>query len=349
MNKRLLQTLGWIVVLLTAAPALAASGIQGRVAWQGQLVPGVTVRAYRAIADMAAGKEIAASAPTSLDGTYSLELPAGEYFLTARDYADRPAAGKHFCYYSGGPVRVTPGRFTNVGFNLIRIPEEAPAVAGEATGIRGEITFLGEPLEKCYLYVYRDTSRGFRGPAYFVQPVGKGHFRLRLPPGEYYLLARKRAKGGQFGPIEVGDYFNYYYGNPVKIEAGRMQQVRIETITRLAMLEEGEEPPFRGLTGTVIGPDGQPAAGLHVFAYRDPAMTGTPDLFSPPTGPDGRFRLPLPGDGPWYLLARQNFGGPAAGGELYGKFQGTADNGVTLEAKDVEREVTIRVEAKPGS
>lgn len=346
MNRRVLQIACLLGLLLAALPALAASGVKGRVAWEGELIPGVTVRAYRAIADIAKGKDAGASAPTTLDGTYSLELPPGDYFLTARDYQGKPVAGKHFCYYSGAPVQVAANQFTNVGFNLIRIPAEGAPTKGDATGLKGKITFQGEALEKSYLYVYKDPSRAFRGPADFVQPVEKGTFRLRLPPGDYYLLARKRAKGGQFGPIEVGDYFNYYHGNPVRVEAGQMQEIQIETITRLAMLEEGDEIPFQGLTGTVLGPDGKPAAGIHVFAYRNPAMTGNPDHFSPPTAADGRFRLPLPSGVSWHLLARQSFGGPAEAGELYGKFGGAADHAVLLRADEKEREVTIRVEAK---
>lgn len=330
-------------LFLAPTLALAATGIKGRVAWQGELVPGVKVRAYRSVPDIAAGKAVATSAPTGLDGIFSLELPPGEYYVTARDFEGKPAPGKHFCYYSGAPVRVTAGNTTNVGFNLVRIPKEAPPVSGQGTGIRGEITFQGELLEKSYLYVYKDGSRGFRGPAYFVQPVEKGKFRLRLPPGEYYLFARKRAKGGQFGPVEIGDHFNYYHGNPVRIEDGKMREVRIETITRLEMLEEGDTPAFRGIVGTVVGPGGKPAAGVRVFAYRNKAMTGHPDLFSEPTGPDGRYRLPLHGDGPWHLLARQSFGGPASPGELYGKAAGTA---ITLKPKETSREVTIRVEKK---
>lgn len=323
--------------------ALAAGGVKGRVAWQGELVPGVKVRAYRSIPDIAAGKAAATSAEAGVDGTYTLELPPGEYYLTARDYEGKPAPGKHFCYYSGAPVKVAPGAFTNVGFNLIRIPAEGVAATGQGTGIRGEITFQGEALEKCYLYVYKDPSRGFRGPAYFIQPVEKGKFRLRLPPGDYYLLARKRAKGGQFGPIEIGDHFNYYHGNPVRIEEGKMKEVRIETITRLSMLEEGGAPPFRGIAGKILGPGGKPAAGVRVFAYRKAAMTGHPELFSEPTSADGRFSLPLPENGPWYLLARQSFGGPAGEGELYGRLAGGA---ITLKPKETSREVTIRVENK---
>ena len=104
----------------------------------------------------------------------------------------------------------------------------------------------------------------------------KGRFRLRLPPGEYYLLARKRERGGQFGPIEPGDYFNYYYGNPVTIHAGVEQEVKIETVTRLSMLEEGETAPFRGVQGVVTGPGGTPAKGVVVFAYRPGRRISSP-------------------------------------------------------------------------
>ncbi len=335
-----------LLILLHTLPALADSGVQGRVAWRGELVPDIRVRAYRSIADIGLGKELAVSAPSDMDGTYRLQLAPGEYYLTARDYAEAPKAGGHFCYYSGAPVRVNPGGFTNVGFNLVKIPAEPPPVKGDLTGIRGEITYQGEALEQCYLYVYKDSSKDFKGPAYFVQPVAKGSFRLRLPPGDYYLLARKRARGGQFGPIEIGDYFNYYYGNPVRIEKNEMREVQIETISRLSMLEEGENTSKRGVSGTIVDPQGKPAGEVRVFAYRQPEMTGTPDLFSHPSDASGHFSLPLPDDGPWYLLARENFGGPAEEGEWVGRYGGPQGQAVTLTESKPNNEVTIHVERK---
>ncbi len=331
---------------LSALSALAESGVQGRVAWRGELVPGVRVHAYHSIPGIASGKVVAVSSPAEQDGTYRLLLPPGDYYLTARDFDGAPLPGKHFCYYSGAPVRVAEGAFTNVGFNLIRIPAEAAPIQGETSGIRGEISFQDDPLEQCYLYVYKDPSKDFKGPAYFVQPVAKGDFRLRLPPGDYYLLARKRAKGGQYGPIEIGDHFNYYHGNPVRIEAGQTREVRIETITRLSMLEEGENNEPRRISGRLLDPEGRPAAGLRVLAYRQAAMTGTPSTLSAPTEADGRFDLPLPDDGPWYLLARERLGGPAEAGEQVGRHGGGAGKAVSLQGKKILDEVTIHVARK---
>lgn len=331
------------VLFASGAVAEAASGIRGRAAWRGEVGAGVTVRAYRTIADIPRDQPVAVSAPTALDGTYSLELPPGTYYLTARNYDKSPEPGKLFCYYSGAPVTVRENVWTNVGFNLVRIPKETPPESSPSSGIRGEITFQDTPLEKVYLYVYKDPGDGFKGPGYIIQPVEKGSFRLRLPPGDYWLLARKRAKGGQFGPIETGDYFNYYYGNPVRIEAGKTREIKLETITRLSMLEEGEMP-FRGVRGLIRTGTNQPVAGLRVFAYRDAQMTGAPDFFSPPSGNDGRFELSLAGDGPFYLVARKDFGGPVEEGEYIGKMQGNAK--IVLDSRHQVREVTINVEKK---
>jgi len=342
MMKRILLILA---LVLCASSVLAATGIRGRIAWRGELVADITVRAYKSIADIAAGQTVAVAKPSKIDGTYSLELPPGSYYMTARSYDGDPKPGDYFCYYSGSPIRVAPGHETTVGFNLVKVPQEEPATEAGYSGIKGELNFQGDPLERAYLYVYKDAARGFKGPGYFVQPVAKGKFRLRLPPGEYYLLARKRAKGGQFGPIEIGDYFNYYYGNPVRIEPNRIIDVQLETITRMPMLEEGESVPFNGLRGQVKDKSGKPVPGLHVFAYRQPGMTGTPDFFSQPTASDGSFALSLPGDGLYYLLARENFGGPAVEGEQYGKFDGSPDHSIRLQSGSAVQEVTIHVEA----
>jgi hypothetical protein len=329
-------------LLLGTGLAWGVSGIQGRAAWRGELIPGIVVRAYRSIPDIAAGKAVAEAAPVGLDGTYKLELPPGSYYLTARDGSGPLRPGNYFCYYSGAPVQVVEGGYRNVGFNLVRIPQEAPAEKALRSGIRGEISFQDAPLERAYLYVYQDADKGFKGPGYLIQPVAKGTFRLNLPPGQYWLLARKRLRGGQFGPIETGDYFNYYPGNPVTVTANEVREVRIETITRLSMLEDDPNAPFVGVRGRIVDAAGKPVARLHVFAYRQAAMTGTPEFFSAPTGVDGRFDLSLPEGGPFYLLARQEFCGPASEQELYGRHELP----VRIDPRKKPQEVTIRVAPK---
>jgi hypothetical protein len=333
------------LICLVAATAFAESGVKGRVAWRGELIPEITVRAYRQVVDIAAGNPVAVSAPTDMDGLYQLELQPGNYVLTASNSAGELKAGDLFCYYSGSPIQVPANGYRNVGFNLIRVPVEQPVKKAKRSGIYGQLSYQGEPLEKAYLYIYKDPGKNFKGPGYFIQPVARGDFRLNLPPGDYYLLARKRLQGGQFGPIQIGDYFNYYFGNPVHIEAGQLREVRIETVTRLSMLEE-EVVELQGVSGQVVDETGKPGAGLYVFAYRHAEMTGNPDFFSAPTGPDGRFDIALPDSGPFYLLARQAFGGPAGSDELYGKLHLNDGSPMAVSPSSEQEEVVIHVAPK---
>jgi hypothetical protein len=339
----------FLMFFLTLLPAslLAASGVKGRVAWRGELVPGVIVRAYSSIDAIATTNVVATSTPTDQDGTYRLELPAGRYYLTARTFDGHPSPGDYFCYYSGAPIVVQAQGYRQVGFNLIQVPQEESAKGGKRSGIWGEISYQGQPLERTYLYVYKKTDSDFKGPAWFIQPVEKGRFRMSLPPGDYWLLARKRQKGGQYGPIEIGDHFNFYYGNPVHIEKSQLKNIQLETITRLSMLEEDPDAVFTGISGSVVGPDGKAAAGLRVFAYRRATMTGTPAYISAATGADGSFKLSIPEAGSYWLLAREVIGGPAATGELYGRLQTAGDTGIALSEKQMSKEVRINVATHP--
>jgi hypothetical protein len=327
---------------LFALPALADSGARGRVAWRSELIQGVTVRAYRAVEDITTGEPVAVSAPSDQDGIYHLDLQPGSYFLTASNQDGELKPGDLFGYFNGSPLQVPTEGYRNVGFNLIKVPQEKSAKASTRSGIYGEITHQGEPLERVYLYVYKDPGSGFKGLGYFVQPVERGKFRVNLPPGDYYLLARKRARGGQFGPIEQGDFYNYYYGNPVHVSAGEVREAQIEMLERLAILEE-EVVVFQGVRGQVVDASGEAQPGLYVFAYRSAEMTGTPDFFSAPSGPDGHFELALPGAGPYYLLARQAFGGPAEVNELYGKLNKKDGHPLAVDLSQSVSDVEITV------
>ncbi|NCP02467.1 MAG: DUF4198 domain-containing protein [Deltaproteobacteria bacterium] len=336
-----------LLFFLVLTQPLIAGGIKGRVAWRGELVPGIRIHAYTSIDSIAQNKSVAVSQPAAQDGTYQLELPAGRYYLVARSYVQEPAAGDYFCYYSGAPVVVSRDEYRQVGFNLIQIPPAQPDIQAERSGLRGEITFQGQLLERTYLYVYKQTDSDFKGPAWFVQPVEKGRFHMSLPAGDYWLLARKRLQGGQYGPIERGDYFNFYYGNPVHIASGQQKYIQLETITRLSMLEDEPGAVFRGIRGKVLNAEKLPVAGLRVFAYRSAEMSGTPAYISAATDIEGRFELPVPESGHYWLLARQQIGGPAASDELYGRLQKPGQAGLELSPSQNQHEVTLYVEPHP--
>jgi len=350
---------GWVAPLLLLAilPGLCAAGeftgVRGRVAIRGEVVPGVTVTAWREFEAGLSSVPFARSEPTNAEGVYSLALPPGSWFLTAAGTGERPAAGPAegdlFCYYGGNPVRVKPGRTTNVGFNLVRVAADPePALPYGVSGVVYDEK--GEPLAGGTVYFYKSPSDGFRGiPGFFARVGTDGSFRARIRKGSFFVIARKRESGELFGPTEIGDYFGYYARNPVVLNEGDAAGVRIDAVPRLGMLEkfEGFEAQERGITLRVQVTDasGSPVSGVRVLAYRTEGMTGFPAYVSGKSGEDGRADLTVLDEGIYFLLAREKLGGPAEA-EWYGKYAGSPDHSLDVRKGSAPPGVRITVERR---
>lgn len=326
------------LVLAGTAAAGEVTGVRGRVALKGEVVPGVVIFAYR---DFDAGLDsapLATSSRTNAEGIYELPVPAGTYHLVAAK-TDAPGLsglreGDLFCFYGGNPVRVEPGRVTNVGFNLVRVEKDPPP--DPAYGVSGAVFDEdGKPLAGAVVYFYQSPSDGFKGiPGFFARTGGDGTFRARLRKGAFFAVARKRESGDLFGPTQIGDRFAYYVRNPITLtEGGGTRGIRMDAVRRLSMLEKFEGFPAveQGIAVRVrvVDGSGKPVAGLRALAYKQSGMTGHPAFVTGKTGADGIAELTVSGEGIYHLLARENLGGPADG-ELYGKYAGTPDHSVKI-------------------
>ena len=346
----------FLAVLLAVAPSLSFAGgftgVRGRVALKGEVVPGVTVLAFRDFDAGLSSEPDARSGKTNAEGIYSLELPAGNYHLVAVK-SDSPSLaglreGDLFCFYGGNPVRVEPGRATNVGFNMIRVGED-PAPDPSA-GVSGAVyDENGKPLSDGAVYFYGSPSDGFRGiPVFFARVGEDGTFRARVRKGKFFVIARKRGSGDLFGPTEIGDHFGYYTRNPVVLAEGGNRGIRIDAIRRLGMLEKFEgipaEPSGVFLRVRIEDASGAPVPGVRVLAYRTEEMTGHPASVSGRSGGDGAVELPVVEEGTYFLLAREKLGGPAEG-EWYGKYGGSGDHSIRI-SKDPTAPLRIVVERK---
>ena len=308
-------------------PAATGPGVEGLAVLRGDFVMGVVVLAF---AQPGAGPKdvpLAVSAGTDESGRYRLALKPGSYYLVAVKTAAAPwpfpaAKGDLFCYYLGNPIVVAPRKMTRVGFNMVRVGDSPAAVAGEGAGIAGQVLFEDKPLSRAYVHVYRDAATNFRGMGVTAVPTGAdGRFRIKLPPGSYYVLARKRQGGGMYGPPGKDDYIGYWPGNPVTVRPGTFTPLPLEATTRVDLLEEiwfTEGASVGWFEGNVTEAAGKPAAGLYVLFYIDEAMSGTPAFVAGPTDAKGHFRVRAAA-GKFHLLARSNLGGPLEAGEWYGK------------------------------
>jgi hypothetical protein len=344
------------LLLALAAPLLPGSapaaeeftGIRGRAALGGVVGPGVRVLAFR---DFAAGLRsvpAAVSEPTGADGTYSLPLPPGNWFVVAARSAAKElsgiAEGDLFCFYGGNPVRVSPGRATNVGFNLVALGRDpAPDPAYPLSGV--VIDEEGKPLPGAVVYVYRDPADGFKGmPLFFTRTGADGAFRARAGKGTFFVVVRKRESGELFGPTSIGDRFGYYHGNPVTLAAGETRGIRIDAVRRLGMLEkfDGREPAPQGIAvrARVTDREGKAVAGVRLLAYRDAEMAGHPAYVSGQSAPDGTVELLVLDEGEYWFLAREKLGGPAES-EWYARYGGTAGTAVRVGKGGADLAITV--------
>jgi hypothetical protein len=337
MGMRRAKRLGAALLFCTLAAGTAgaeekakATGIEGVAAFRGDFLAEAVVMAFPGPGPGREDVPVATAPPTDDSGRYSLTVPPGSYYLLAvkRDGDPWPlqeGAEGFFCYYLGNPIIVEEGKMTRVGFNMVRMGVEEEPLRGERSGISGRLLFEDDPLGRAYVHVYRDGSTNFRGMGMAAIPTGaEGLFRVKLPPGNYYLLARKRLGGGMYGPPGKNDYIGYYFGNPVEVRSGEFRQVALETTTRVDLIEEiwfTEEEGAGWFRGNVADADGNPVEGLYVLFYDDKDMTGAPVFVAGPTGAGGKFKVRA-AEGKYYLLARSNLGGPPEAGERYGKYRG---------------------------
>lgn len=329
------------------------TGFRGWVSVNGERIPGVTVYAYREYERGTATDPVALSEPSRPDGSFSVALPAGSYFLVAAKTESGNLAGLRtgdlYCFYGGNPVRVAEGRPPSIALSLLRVGGDPDPVAGY--GITGTVhDELGAPLSGAVVYGYQSAADGFKGmPGVFTRTREDGTFHLRVRKGTFFVLARKRVSGDLFGPTLPGDRFGFYPGNPVSLAEGRGKGVRIDTQPRQAMQEKLGDAyapvPAILLRARMVDGAGRPAAGVRLLAYRNEGMTGTPAFVSSRSGNDGSVALEVAGEGTYFLLARENLGGPADG-ERYGKFMGTKDHSVKVTRDGAAGTVEIVVERK---
>lgn len=295
--------------------------IKGRAAYKGEVFSGIKILVFKDKENIDLSKPDIIAGETKIDGSYEFKVPAGRYYLVAlKKKFDSgnltPEEGDLYCFYSGSPVEVVERGVTYVGFNLIKVPKSKPDKKSNNSGIFGRVTFEGKNLEKSYVYIYKDFRGGFRGPAFIVYPSFDGNFNINLPPGTYYVIARKRTKGGMYGPIEEGDLFNFYYGNPVVVRKGVMKNVEIECVKRLSQLESDEGYPM--LSGIIRDKNGNPKSGIFVMLYHNKDMQGKPVYISGRSDSKGNFSVKVP-PGKYFITARENIGGPPITGEWVGK------------------------------
>jgi len=200
------------------------------------------------------------------------------------------------------------------------------------TGLRGQILVKdsGAPVAGAFVNIYPDTISNLLGPSQFISSPtdAQGRYQIEVPPGTYYVVARKRLSGQPTGPLEPGDFYSEHQRIKVRIEAGKLAVVDLPVVAMTAPMffksRVVDRETTTGIHGTLVDQAGKPVMGGFAMAYTDPEMKRHPDYASTLSDEQGHFTIYLPEGGIYYLAARIHAWDMPVPGEPYGKYGGLA-------------------------
>jgi hypothetical protein len=275
----------------------------------------------------------ALSVRTAADGGFASRVPPGSYYVVAEGTFEGTPV---FAFSGQNPVRLESGKRW---LGMKAVPAERPVAGtgepGRGAVVAGEVRYLGAPVENAYVYVYSDPESLFKGMGIAMSPPTgpDGRFEVEnLPESTYFLVARKREAGAATGPLEKGDLYGFYPGNPVYLKDRASTRVVVEMVEKEKTLSYSEVTSGAEtvLRGTVVDRAGVPQAGVYAFVYDDRVFGHQrPYAHSGRTGADGTFAIYLDRPGTYYLGARENFGNSPKPGERFGFYDGTPDHAVS--------------------
>ena len=273
------------------------------------------------------------------DGRAVLFLAPGSWYLSAAD-----GTAGIYGWYGSNPVQIRAGEAIEVTIPAVPASDAgvgAPSAmtAAAATSVppgeesvSGAVIGEGGAVIGAEVAFYLDASTQFRGPGYLeAETDERGAFEARVSPGRYWLIARRRSGPQPFGPLEVGDDFGFYPGNPVEVHAGERVAVRIPAVRVLRKSGWSAPSTLRSrVSGTIRDASGQPLPGYRAFLHAKAAMLGKPEFVSEPSGPDGAYLIWVDREGTYYLGARAEIGKAREEREVIGLYRGAPDHGVTV-------------------
>lgn len=351
------------------------SGINGKVVLEEKYnyIENAYVFAYTGI-DFDSSKYFI-SEPTAKDGSYRLYLPEGQYYIVAkkssrgRILSGNPGKNDYFSYYGGNPVVVKKNEFFFIGLNCSQKKTNKTfhkSKEQNKSGITGKATYKNQPLEGAYILVFENAENNFRGSFYSISdPTDKeGIFSVDLPPGKYYILAKKMKQDEEpyihpygkgkilervsitAGPLKQGDYHYYYNENPVEVKENFYTSLELPCTVKISDDDKTYYNISTGkmrIEGRVVDENNKPVANVYAFASTNRLMEEKPEYLSNPTKADGSYVLYIKKPGWYYIGARDYLGRPMRRGDLFGYYNQVGNNIIKVTDDDIIKNITIGI------
>jgi hypothetical protein len=193
---------------------------------------------------------------------------------------------------------------------LVVTPLMSGCPSDGSAGLQGTLMFQNRPLAEALLEIYlkADKDRSIQPFATTVTD-GQGHYQVILPPGQYFLIGKKR-ESTQDGRSRM--LMAESPGNPHEVGQG------IAEVSAFNLREMGREGLLAAngntsLSGRVIF-DNQPAARASVYVYTETVsgLMGPSYGEAVQTAEDGTFHIDVPA-GRYSVVARKRLDGGRSG------------------------------------
>jgi hypothetical protein len=208
----------------------------------------------------------------------------------------------------------------------------------------------GSGVTDAYVNIYADTVSNLLGPSQTMSsPTDKeGRYQVNLPPGTYFVVARKRVSGNPTGPLSPGDYYSEHQRVVTDVVAGKMAVVDLPIVLMNNPMffkrDNASQETDTAIHGRIVNKEGKAVFGAFAMAYTDADLKRLPDYASTLSDSDGRFTIYLPKGGSYYLSARMQVYDMPRPGEPYGKLE----TPVFVEKGKSSDDVTIIIEPFAG-
>jgi hypothetical protein len=158
-----------------------------------------------------------------------------------------------------------------------------------------------------------------------------GRFSVKLLPGSYYMGALIITDPGRGpGPPREGEKFYFVKDDKGELRAFTLGTKEEKDVGQVIGALPESFPVVKNLVtieGSLLKEEGKPFAGGVVLVKSD-MNNQRPDFVSQRTGEDGKYRIQLPPDTPYYLLGRER----AVGRPVPGSYVGTYGSNSAISA-----------------
>lgn len=209
---------------------------------------------------------------------------------------------------------------------------------GKESGLSGTVLFQDQPLSGAQIEIYlKEEQDRATLPFATTSSDSSGRYRISLPSGRYYLIAKKKVEGGS-GPIRMLMAASPL--NPLDLQGGNKE------VAPFNLREMGRDGALiaeanTGVKGRIVH-DRQAVANAFIYVYSEKSagLIGPSYGEAVRSGADGSFTIPLPA-GTFYLAARKRADGARSGdvdgGDLNGSWPRnpvTLTHGETIDLGD---------------